>query len=87
MAFHLEVDYRPRGDQVAAIDQLFRGVLDGEQHQVLLGVTGSGKTFTMAQVIEKTGRPALVLAHNKTLATQSLHAVRRHLHRKRSDHQ
>jgi excinuclease ABC subunit B len=73
MAFHLEVDYRPRGDQVAAIDQLFRGVLDGEHHQVLLGVTGSGKTFTMAQVIEKTGRPALVLAHNKTLAAQLYH--------------
>jgi excinuclease ABC subunit B len=73
MAFHLEVDYRPRGDQIAAIDQLFRGVLDGEQHQVLLGVTGSGKTFTMAQVIEKTGRPALVLAHNKTLAAQLYH--------------
>jgi excinuclease ABC subunit B len=73
MPFHLEVDYRPRGDQVAAIDQLFRGVLDGEQHQVLLGVTGSGKTFTMAQVIEKTGRPALVLAHNKTLAAQLYH--------------
>jgi excinuclease ABC subunit B len=73
MAFHLEVDYRPRGDQVPAIDQLFRGVLDGEQHQVLLGVTGSGKTFTMAQVIEKTGRPALVLAHNKTLAAQLYH--------------
>ncbi len=76
MAFHLEVDYRPRGDQVAAIDQLFRGVLDGEQHQVLLGVTGSGKTFTMAQVIEKTGRPALVLAHNKTLAAQLYHEFR-----------
>jgi excinuclease ABC subunit B len=73
MAFHLEVNYRPRGDQAAAIDQLFRGVLDGEQHQVLLGVTGSGKTFTMAQVIEKTGRPALVLAHNKTLAAQLYH--------------
>src|SRR6202140_1501367 len=73
MAFHLEVDYRPRGDQVAAIDQLFRGVLDGAQHQVLLGVTGSGKTFTMAQVIEKTGRPALVLGHNKTLAAQLYH--------------
>src|ERR1700675_225170 len=73
MAFHLEVDYRPRGDQVAAIDQLFRGMLDGEQHQVLLGVTGSGKTFTMAQVIEKTARPALVLAHNKTLAAQLYH--------------
>src|SRR5258707_4184587 len=73
MAFHIGVDYRPRGDQAAAIDQLFRGVLDGEQHQVLLGVTGSGKTFTMAQVIEKTGRPALVLAHNKTLAAQLYH--------------
>jgi len=73
MAYHLGVDYRPRGDQAAAIDQLFRGVVDGEQHQVLLGVTGSGKTFTMAQVIEKTGRPALVLAHNKTLAAQLYH--------------
>ncbi len=73
MAFHLGVDYRPRGDQATAIDQLFRGVLDGEKHQVLLGVTGSGKTYTMAQVIEKTGRPALVLAHNKTLAAQLYH--------------
>src|SRR5450756_2553318 len=70
MAFHLGVDYRPRGDQAVAIEQLFRGVLDGEKHQVLLGVTGSGKTYTMAQVIEKTGRPALVLAPNKTLAAQ-----------------
>ena len=52
---------------------LFRGVQDGEKHQVLLGVTGSGKTFTMAKVIEKTGRPALVLAHNKTLAAQLYH--------------
>ncbi|HUA20851.1 MAG TPA: excinuclease ABC subunit UvrB [Bryobacteraceae bacterium] len=76
MPFHLGVDYRPRGDQAAAIDQLFRGVLDGEKHQVLLGVTGSGKTFTMAQVIEKTGRPALVLAHNKTLAAQLYHEFR-----------
>ena len=73
MAFHLGVDYRPRGDQAAAIDQLFRGLLDGEKHQVLLGVTGSGKTYTMAQLIEKTGRPALVLAHNKTLAAQLYH--------------
>src|SRR6202140_258240 len=76
MGFHLAVDYRPRGDQATAIDQLFRGVLDGEKHQVLLGVTGSGKTFTMAQVIEKTGRPALVLAHNKTLAAQLYHEFR-----------
>ena len=73
MSFHLAVDYRPRGDQAAAIEQLVLGTLDGEQHQVLLGVTGSGKTFTMAKVIEKTGRPALVLAHNKTLAAQLYH--------------
>src|SRR5262249_17393990 len=73
MSFHLAVDYRPRGDQGAAIDQLFRGVLDGEKHQVLLGVTGSGKAFSMAKVIEKAGRPALVLAHNKTLAAQLYH--------------
>jgi len=76
MGFHLGVDYRPRGDQANAIDELVRGALDGEQHQVLLGVTGSGKTFTMAKVIEKTGRPALVLAHNKTLAAQLYHEFR-----------
>src|SRR5579864_2622210 len=70
MSFRLVVNYTPRGDQAAAIYELLRGVRDGEKHQVLLGVTGSGKTFTMAQVIEKTGRPALVLAHNKTLAAQ-----------------
>src|ERR1700689_1153896 len=73
MAFHLGVDYRPRGGQQAALDQLFRGLLDGEKHQTLLGVTGSGKTYTMAQLIEKTGRPALVLAHNKTLPAQLYH--------------
>src|SRR5262245_61391975 len=70
MAFRLAVNYTPRGDQAAAIEELVRGVKDGEQHQVLLGVTGSGKTFTMAKVIEALGRPALVLAHNKTLAAQ-----------------
>ncbi len=70
MAFQLAVDYRPRGDQGVAIDQLVRGVVDGEQHQVLLGVTGSGKTFTVAKVIERVNRPTLVLAHNKTLAAQ-----------------
>src|ERR1700736_5461375 len=73
MAFHLTVDYQPRGDQGQAIDELIRGVVDGEKHQVLLGVTGSGKTFTMAKVIEKMGRPALILAHNKTLAAQLYH--------------
>ena len=73
MGFHLTVDYRPRGDQEQAIEELTRGVLNGERHQVLLGVTGSGKTFTMAKVIERLGRPALVLAHNKTLAAQLFH--------------
>ncbi len=73
MPFRLAVDYRPRGDQETAIGQLVRGVLDGEQHQVLLGVTGSGKTFTMAKVIEAVNRPSLVLAHNKTLAAQLYH--------------
>jgi excinuclease ABC subunit B len=69
-AFKLGIDYQPRGDQPAAIDSLVQGIRDGNQHQVLLGVTGSGKTFTMAKVIERTGLPALVLAHNKTLAAQ-----------------
>jgi excinuclease ABC subunit B len=73
MPFHLAVSYRPRGDQETAIGELVRGVRDGEKHQVLLGVTGSGKTFTMAKVIEAIGRPALILAHNKTLAAQLYH--------------
>jgi len=73
MGFRLAVNYRPRGDQENAIAELTRGVRDGEQHQVLLGVTGSGKTFTMAKVIEAIGRPSLVLAHNKTLAAQLYH--------------
>ena len=70
MNFRLVSDYEPCGDQATAIPAHTKGVLDGEQHQVLLGVTGSGKTFTMAKVIEKLNRPALVLAHNKTLAAQ-----------------
>src|ERR1700722_2475595 len=70
MPFRLGIDYQPRGDQPAAIDALLRGLRDGDQNQVLLGVTGSGKTFTMAKVIEASNRPALVLAHNKTLAAQ-----------------
>ena len=77
MNFKLVSDYQPRGDQVAAIDQLIRAVRDGEKHQVLLGVTGSGKTFTMAKVIEAIGRPTLVLAHNKTLAAQLYHEFKR----------
>src|SRR5580693_901954 len=70
MGFRLGIDYRPRGDQENAIAELTRGIREGEQHQVLLGVTGSGKTFTVAKVIEALQRPALVLAPNKTLAAQ-----------------
>ena len=73
MGFHLTVNYSPKGDQATAIEELVRGVRDGEAHQVLLGVTGSGKTFTMAKVIEAIGRPSLILAHNKTLAAQLYH--------------
>ncbi len=73
MGFRLGIDYRPRGDQENAIAELTRGIREGEQHQVLLGVTGSGKTFTVAKVIEAIQRPALVLAHNKTLAAQLYH--------------
>jgi excinuclease ABC subunit B len=71
--FKLKSTYDPRGDQPAAIDQLSRGLDAGDKHQVLLGVTGSGKTFTMARVIQAANRPALVLAHNKTLAAQLYH--------------
>src|SRR3979490_1174081 len=73
MKFNLPRNYHPRGDQPAAIEQLYGGVEAGEKHQVLLGVTGSGKTFTMAKLIEHAGRPALVLAHNKPLAAQLYH--------------
>ncbi len=73
MDFHLATDYTPQGDQPRAIAELTDGLQQGEQHQVLLGVTGSGKTFTMAKVIQASNRPALVLAHNKTLAAQLYH--------------
>ncbi len=73
MDFELVSDYEPRGDQGRAIGELVDGLRAGEQHQVLLGVTGSGKTFTMAKVIETLDRPALILAHNKTLAAQLFH--------------
>ena len=68
--FELNAPYKPTGDQPQAIDKLVNGLSDGFRTQVLLGVTGSGKTFTMANVIERTQRPALVVAHNKTLAAQ-----------------
>ncbi len=73
MNFKLHSSYQPRGDQPAAIEQLVCGLEAGEKHQVLLGVTGSGKTFTMAKLIAQANRPALVLAHNKTLAAQLYH--------------
>ena len=73
MNFKLHSNYEPRGDQPGAIEQLSHGLEAGEKNQVLLGVTGSGKTFTMAKVIEEANRPALVLAHNKTLAAQLYH--------------
>ncbi len=76
MDFKLVSEYRPRGDQEQAIEQLMRGVVNAEQHQVLLGVTGSGKTYTMAKVVEQVNRPTLVLAHNKTLAAQLYHEFR-----------
>jgi excinuclease ABC subunit B len=74
--FYLASDYQPCGDQPEAIRELVRGLDVGEKHQVLLGVTGSGKTFTMAKIIEQAARPALVLAHNKTLAAQLFHEFR-----------
>ncbi|HEY6065096.1 MAG TPA: excinuclease ABC subunit UvrB, partial [Thermoanaerobaculia bacterium] len=68
--FQLKTDFTPQGDQQQAIDKLAEGIRDGRRDQVLLGVTGSGKTFTMAKVIEAVNRPTLVLSHNKTLAAQ-----------------
>ena len=73
MNFNLQSEYTPRGDQPAAIEDLKNGILGGREEQVLLGVTGSGKTFTLANVIKEVDRPALVLAHNKTLAAQLYH--------------
>lgn len=74
--FHLVSRYSPTGDQPTAIDELTRGVERGDKAQVLLGVTGSGKTFTVANVIERTGLPTLVLSHNKTLAAQLFEEMR-----------
>ena len=68
--FKISSEYKPTGDQLQAIDILARGVLDGRKHQTLMGVTGSGKTFTMANIIERVQKPTLVISHNKTLAAQ-----------------
>jgi len=73
MDFKLVSDYKPKGDQATAIESLTKGLFDREQHQVLLGVTGSGKTYTAAKVIEQLNRTTLVMAHNKTLAAQLYH--------------
>ena len=70
MDFRVVSDFTPTGDQPKAIDQLVKGIETGDKFQTLLGVTGSGKTFTMANVVERVQRPTLVLAHNKTLAAQ-----------------
>ena len=68
--FQLVSEFKPQGDQVTAIKTLVEGLNNGEKFQTLLGVTGSGKTFTMANIIEQVNRPTIVLAHNKTLAAQ-----------------
>ena len=68
--FNLHSDYKPTGDQPQAIEYLSNGIKEGKKYQTLLGVTGSGKTFTMANIINKVQKPTLVLAHNKTLAGQ-----------------
>lgn len=68
--FNLVSKYKPSGDQPQAIEKLVKGIENGEKHQVLLGATGTGKTFTIANVIQKVNKPTLVLAHNKTLAGQ-----------------
>ncbi|MEO6875100.1 MAG: DEAD/DEAH box helicase family protein, partial [Opitutaceae bacterium] len=70
MLFKLSSDYEPKGDQPQAIEKLVASVKAGNRHQTLLGVTGSGKTFTMANVIAQCDRPTLIISHNKTLAAQ-----------------
>jgi excinuclease ABC subunit B len=68
--FKLHSEYQACGDQPAAIELLVKGINEGQEHQVLLGITGSGKTFTIASLIERVNRPTIVMAHNKTLAAQ-----------------
>lgn len=68
--FHLKAPFQPTGDQPQAIEALVQGINEGDEAQTLLGVTGSGKTFTMANVIQALNKPTLIIAHNKTLAAQ-----------------
>ena len=72
MQFQLNSEFKPTGDQPKAIEELSNGILNNDRYQTLLGVTGSGKTFTIANVVQDVQRPTLVLAHNKTLAAQSV---------------
>ncbi|KKR57156.1 MAG: UvrABC system protein B [Candidatus Woesebacteria bacterium GW2011_GWC2_40_30] len=76
MKFKLNSNYKPIPDQETAVNSLSEGILSGEKYQTLLGVTGSGKTFTMANVIEKVQRPTLIISHNKTLAAQLYQEMR-----------
>ena len=80
--FKLVSNYKPTGDQPKAIEYLSNGIKEGKKYQTLLGVTGSGKTFTMANIIEKVQKPTLVLAHNKTLARPTIFWIQRVLPRK-----
>lgn len=75
--FKLVSKYKPTGDQPEAIEYLSKGIQDGKKYQTLLGVTGSGKTFTMANIIQKVQKPTLVLAHNKTLARTIIFRIQR----------
>ena len=70
MKFKIHAKFKPAGDQPQAISKLLKGIEAGKKNQTLLGITGSGKTFTMANIIEKLQRPTLIMAHNKTLAAQ-----------------
>jgi len=70
MEFKLQAPYKPTGDQPEAIEKLVQGIREDNRHQVLLGATGTGKTFTIANIIQQMQMPALVMAHNKTLAAQ-----------------
>ena len=79
--FRLHSDYKPTGDQPQAIEYLSKGIKEGKKFQTLLGVTGSGKTFTMANIIQKVQKPTLVLAHNKTLARSVVFGIQRVLPR------
>ena len=79
--FRLHSDYKPTGDQPQAIEYLSKGIKEGKKFQTLLGVTGSGKTFTMANIIQKVQKPTLVLAHNKTLARSVVFRIQRVLPR------